>query len=100
MASPYWGHSPWKGGIAIVLGNGEILAPIFGLEEERSELQITSSEFVNMVNYGLKDKRYITDLLQYCSHEVIAMMKNIEYMLGMDLGKEGKRVVQFPDFKT
>ena len=32
-------------------------------------------EFVNMVDYGLKDERYTTDLLPHCSHKVIAMMK-------------------------
>ena len=30
---------PWKGGIAIVLSDDEILAPVFGLEEGGSELQ-------------------------------------------------------------
>ena len=34
------------------------------------------------------------------SHEVIAMMKKMGYMLGMGLGKEGIRVVEFPNFKT
>ena len=36
-------------------------------------------EFVNMADYGLKDERYATNLFQYCSHEVIAMMKNMGY---------------------
>ena len=57
-------------------------------------------EFVNMPNYGLKDERYIMDLLPYCSHGVIAMMKNMGYMPSMGLGKERKRVAKFPDFKT
>jgi len=57
-------------------------------------------EFVNMANYGLKDERYTSDLVQYCSHEVIAMMKGKGYMLGMGLGKEGKGVAKFPNFKT
>ena len=39
------------------------------------------------------------DLLPYCSHEVIAIMKNMGYMLGMGLGKEGKWVVEFPKFE-
>ena len=47
-------------------------------------------EFMNMVNYGLKDKKYATDLFPYCSHKVIAMMKSMGYMTGMGLGKEGK----------
>ena len=47
-------------------------------------------EFVNMVDYGLKDERYIMDLLLYYSYEVIAMMKNMGYMSGMGLGKEGR----------
>ena len=57
-------------------------------------------EFVNMIDYGFKDEKYITNLLSYCSHEVIAMMKKMGYMLGMGLGKEGIRVVEFPNFKT
>ena len=57
-------------------------------------------EFVNMADYGLKDERYIRDLLPHCSHEVITMMKKIGYMPGMGLGKEGKGVAEFPDFKT
>ena len=65
---------PWKGGIAVVLGDGEILAPVCGLEEGGSELQMSGFNFVNMANYGLKDERYTTDLLPYCSHEVIAMI--------------------------
>ena len=50
-----------------------------------------------MANYGLKDERYTMDLLSYCSHKVIAMMKNMGYMPGMSLGK---RVAEFPNFKT
>ena len=57
-------------------------------------------EFVNMIDYGLKDEKYTTNLLSYCSHEVIAMMKKMGYMLGMGPGKEGIRVVEFPNFKT
>ena len=47
-------------------------------------------EFVNMADYGLKDERYAIDLFPYCSHKVIAMMKNTGYMPVMGLGKEGK----------
>ena len=53
-------------------------------------------KFVNMVDYGLKDERYTLDLVPYCSHEVIAMMKNMEYMPDMGLGTEGKVVAKFP----
>ena len=66
---------PWKGAIAVVLGDGEILTPVYGLEEWGSELQMSSFKFVNMVDYGLKDEKYTTDLLPHCSHKVIAMMK-------------------------
>ena len=83
-----------------MLGDGEILAPVCGLEEEGDKLQISGFEFVNMVDYGLKDEMYTLDLVPYCSHEVIAMMKNMGYMLGMGFGKEGKRVAEFPNFKT
>ena len=47
-------------------------------------------EFVNMADYGLKDERYTLDLVSYCSHEVIGMMKNMGYMPGIGLGKEGR----------
>ena len=90
----------WKGGIAIVLRDGEILAPICGLEEEGSELQMSGFEFVNMTDYGLKDERYATDLFPFYSHEVIAMMNNMGFMPGIGLGKEGKGVVEFPNVKT
>ena len=49
-----------------------------------------------MADYELKDERYTTDFLSYCSHEVIAMMKNIGYMPGMSLGKEGKGWLNSP----
>ena len=91
---------PWKEGIVVVLGNGEILAPICGLEEGGSELQMNGFKFVNMDDYGLKDERYTTNLVPYCSHEVIAMMNNMRYMLSMGLGKEGKGVAEFPYFKA
>ena len=57
-------------------------------------------EFVNMSDYGLKVERYTLDLLPYCSHEVITMMKNMGYMLGIGLGKKGKEMVEFPNLKT
>ena len=94
-AIPYSLHQmmkiPWKGGIAIVLSDGEILASIRGLEEGGIELQMSGFEFVNMADYGLKDERYTSDLVPYCSHEVIAMIKNMGYMPSMGLGKEGKK---------
>ena len=91
---------PWKGRIAIVLGDGEILAPVCGLDEGGIELQMSGFEFIKMTDYGLKDEKYATDLFPYCSHEVIAMMKNIRYVPGMGLGKEGKGVVEFPNIMT
>ena len=57
-------------------------------------------EFINMVDYGLKDERYTTDLFLYCSHEVIAITKNMGYMPGIGLGKKGKGVVKFSNIKT
>ena len=45
-------------------------------------------KIVNMTDYGLKDEKYTTDLLPYCSHEVISMMKKMGYMPSMGLGKE------------
>ena len=91
---------PWKGGITVVLGDGEILAPVYGLEEGENEFQMSGFEFVNMADYGLKDEKYTTDLLPYCIHEVIAMMKKMGYMPSMVLGKGGRGVVKFPDYKT
>ena len=46
----------WKGGIAVVLGDSEILASVCGLKEG-SELQKSGFEFVNMADYVLKDER-------------------------------------------
>ena len=86
----------WKGGIVVVIGDDEILAPVCGLEEGGSELQMNGFKFVNMTDYGLRDERYTMNLLPYCSHEVIAMMKNIRYMSGRGLRKEGKRGGQIP----
>ena len=63
-----------------MLGDSEILARVYGLEEGGSELQVSGFEFVNMTDYGLKDERYATDLFPCFSHEVIAMMMNIGYM--------------------
>ena len=53
-----------------------------------------------MTEYGLKDKRYTTNLLPYCSCEVITMIKKMGYMPGMGLRKEGRGVAKFPNFKT
>ena len=68
--------------------------------ERENELQLSGFEFVNMTKYGLEDERYTTNLLPYCSHEVIAMMKKMRYMPGMGLGKRGRGVVELPNFKT
>ena len=57
-------------------------------------------KFVNMADYELKDERYMSNLVPYFSHEVIKMMKNMGYMPGIGLGKEGKWVAEFPNFKT
>ena len=45
-------------------------------------------KIVNMTDYGLKDEKYTTDLLPYCSHEVISMIEKMGYMPSMGLGKE------------
>lgn len=84
----------------MVLDEGETLAPVCGLEEGDNELQMSGFEFVNMTIYGLRDEKYTTNLLPYCSHKVIAMMKRMGYMPSMGLGKEGRGVAEFPDFKT
>ena len=60
-----------------MLGDGEILTPVCGLEEGENEFQMTGFEFINMADYGLKDVWYATDLFLYCSHEVIITMMNI-----------------------
>ena len=83
-----------------MISDSEILSHVCGLEEEGSELQMSGFVFVNMADYGLKDEKYTMDLLPYCCHEVITMMKNIGYMPSMGLGKEGKGVAEFPDYKT
>ena len=57
-------------------------------------------EFMNMADYGLKDERYTSNLVPYCSQEVIVMMKNMGYMPDMGLRKEERGVVEFPNFKT
>ena len=41
----------------MIIGNGEILAPVYGLKEGGSEFQMSGFEFVKMVGYGLKDER-------------------------------------------
>ena len=53
----------WKGGIVVVVGDGEILALVCGLEKGGSELQMSGFEFVNMADYRLKDERYTSDLV-------------------------------------
>lgn len=73
---------------------------VYGLEGKDNEFQMSSFEFVNMTEYGLKDEKYTIDLLPYCSHEVIVVMKKIGYMPNIDIGKEGKEVAKLPDFKT
>ena len=40
-----------------MISDGEILAPICGLEEGGSKLQMSGFEFVIMVDYRLKDER-------------------------------------------
>ena len=74
-----------------MLGDGEILAPVCELKEGASELVMSGFEFMNMADYGLNDEKYDTNLFPNCSHEVIAMMKNMGYMPGIGLGKKGKR---------
>ena len=83
-----------------MLRDGEILALVCGLEEGGSELQMSGFEFINMADYGLKDEKYATNLFPYCSYKMIAMMKNMGYMPGMGLRKEGKRAVEFPNIKA
>ena len=87
---------PWKGGISVIIGDGEILASVCRLKEGVSELQMSGFEFVNMADYGLKDERYTMNLLPYCSHEVIAMMKNMGYRPSIGLEKKEKGWLNSP----
>ena len=57
-----------------MLGDGEILAPVYGIKEGGNKLQMNGFEFVNMANYGLKDEKYTIDLFPYYRHEVIALI--------------------------
>ena len=91
---------PWKGGIVVLLGDGETIALVYGLKGEDNELQMRGIEFVNMADYELKDERYTTDLLPYFSHKVIAMIKKIGHMPDMGLGKKGGGVAEFLNYKT
>ena len=50
-----------------MLGDGEILAFVCGLEEGGNELQTSGFAFMNMANYGLKDEKYTL----FFSHIVI-----------------------------
>ena len=50
-----------------MLGDGEILALVYGLEEGESELQMSGFEFINMVDYGLKYE----GMLPTCSYIVV-----------------------------
>ena len=77
-----------------MLRDGEILALVCGLEEGGSELQMSGFEFINMADYGLKDEKYATNLFPYCSYKMIAMMKNMGYMPGMGLRKDGKSKIK------
>ena len=51
-----------------MLGDREILALVCGLEDGGSELQMSGFEFINTIDYRLKDERYATNLFPYCSH--------------------------------
>ena len=81
----------------MVLGDSEILAPIYGLEECDNELQMSGFEFVNMVDYGLRDEKYTTYLLPHCSHKVIAMMRRMGYIpsVGKIDVRSGKKRIYF-----
>ena len=41
----------WKGGIAVIIGDDEILSLVCGLEKGRSELQMSGFEFMNMADW-------------------------------------------------
>ena len=86
-----------------MLRDGEILAFVRGLEEGGSELQMSGFEFVSMANYGLEDERYAIEFFLFCSHEVIAIMKNMgswDICLVWVLEKKEKGVVEFRNVKT
>ncbi|KAL0015555.1 hypothetical protein SO802_002624 [Lithocarpus litseifolius] len=96
----------------VLIGNGSALnvcpfrtALTIGLDMEiiiPSPLTVRAYDNTSrkVMDYGLKDERYATDLFPYCSYKVIAMMKNMGFMPDMGLRKEGKRVVEFPNIKT
>ena len=92
MTSPQWGN-PLLATLkdSIVLGDGEIRAPVYGLEKGGSELQMSGFEFMNMANYRLEDESHATDLFPYCSHKVITMMKNMDTCLVWPLERKEKR---------
>ena len=41
----------WKGGIAVIIGDDEILSLVCGLEKGGSELQMSGFEFMNMADW-------------------------------------------------
>ena len=86
---------PHKEAIITIYGDTlTIPKPIFGIDSEKEPLTLDGFE-IEKPGFERRDEeleKIPTDFAQYSNNNMVAMMKRMNYLLGMNLGKTVKKV--------
>lgn len=93
---------PWKEGVLVIHGDGEIVVPVCELKEVGAETTWRGFEVIQVVErVDRRDKERISSNFgEGIGYMVAHLMKKMNFLPGIGFGKYNQGVTEFPDFKS